>query len=337
MGATMAQVFGSMIPFFCIIYAMSILIFSDVLSGSNEIIVGLIAFIGTLVYFFLPIRYFINKCRKEVWRHDDMTYEKNFEYFLTDYNRSNPMSEKQANIAFIEKLKESGKLKEEQYQQHFNYYQQGSRFSGVMQYGAQFNNLQNRVISTYQPAFVPGGQGYAMPMVQNQFRVMPQRYVVRLNNQGMFQNPAGPAYYRPVVAVSRAQFIPRGQQPGVIQYRPGVTPVIQQPAYIPPGSTNSNVQPPLYSTNNSQGYARPQQPQYYQPQPQYVRPTYQPQPAGYQANAPGYVARNQPVYNPGAAYINPQPQYYQATATVPTNPRVADKSGSSAESVDEEN
>ena len=347
MGATMAQVFASMIPFFCIIYAISILMFSDVLSGSNEITVGLIAFIGTLIYFFLPIRYCINKCRKEVWRHDEMTYEKNFEFFLTDYNRSNPMTEKEANIEFIKKLKESGKIKEDQYKQQVNYYQQGGRFNGVMQYGAQFNNLQNRVMNTYQPAFFPGGgQGFRIQMPQNQFRMMPQRYVVRLNNQGMFQNPAGPAYYRPIV-MTRPQFIVRGQQPGIPQVMPGPTPA----SYIAPGTANSNMQQPLYQTNNSQAYVRPQQPtpqysqqpapQYvqqpqYAQQPQFARPAYAPQPV-YQPNAPGYVARNQPVYaTPGSAYTNPQPQYYQANATVPTNARVVEGSGSSAESVEEE-
>lgn len=59
MGSYIAEVFSDMIPFFCFVYGTSILIFSDILSEGNTILVGLIAFLFTLGYYFLPIRYLI--------------------------------------------------------------------------------------------------------------------------------------------------------------------------------------------------------------------------------------------------------------------------------------
>jgi len=61
MGSTMAEVFSNMIPFFCFIYGISLLTFSNILSEGDNSLIGLIAFIITLGYFFLPIRFLIKK------------------------------------------------------------------------------------------------------------------------------------------------------------------------------------------------------------------------------------------------------------------------------------
>lgn len=60
MGPTMAKTFSNMIPFFCFLYGMSLLIFTDILSDGDNII-GLIAFLVTIVILLFPIRSLINK------------------------------------------------------------------------------------------------------------------------------------------------------------------------------------------------------------------------------------------------------------------------------------
>ena len=54
MGATMADVFTRMIPFFCLLYSMSMLIFMSELSG-GRITFCLVFFLMVLIYFLVPV------------------------------------------------------------------------------------------------------------------------------------------------------------------------------------------------------------------------------------------------------------------------------------------
>jgi hypothetical protein len=248
-----------------------------------------------------------------------MTYQKHSITFMTDYDRSNPMSEKESNLKYLEKMKEAGELDKKQYDQQKNYFNQGGRFGGVMNYGAQVNNLQSRAINTYRPMnYAPGAQ-MQMPMYR-----MPQRYIVA--NPQMMQGFNRPGMYGRPMMVSRAAFVPRGGQPIAYQQ-----PRTQYGSNVQPTPQYAPQRPqPVYQPQQQQPVYQPQQQPMYQPQQQVyrpqVQPVYQPQ-AQYQPNRPVYnpasPATQQPVYNPAAQYTNPSPQYYQPTATTPNNAQVA--------------
>jgi hypothetical protein len=359
LGATMAQVFSNMIPFFCFLYGISIFAFGDILS-EQENTIGLIAFLCTLIYLFLPVRYIINRCTKDVWRYDDMTYEKHSITFFDDYNRSNPMSEKEANLAYIEKMKESGELDKQQYEAKKNQLNQGGRYGGVMNYGQQAS-LQARAYQTYQPnfqlgrpqlaqnqAYMMGGQGggyHQRYMVNNQ--ALPVRYAVRTQGPMQMQLPNGqrvmmaPNYGGRQVMVNRQAMVQRVQypqvRPQVAYHNPASNTTVQQPqraAYNPqpqPGA-QPGAQPAAQYRPQPQAYAQPQVAAYRQPQAatygqQPQQPVYHQQPQGY---------NQQPRYAPPAPQQQqypPQQQYSQiAQATQPPtieNPPEYNPSGNS--------
>jgi hypothetical protein len=306
LGATMAQVFGNLIPFYCFLYGISIFAFGDVLSEQQNPI-GLIAFLCTLVYLFLPVRYMINKCTKDVWRYDDMTYEKHSITFFDDYNRSNPMSEKVANLAYIEKMKEAGELDKQQYEAKKNQLNQGGRYGGVMNYGQQAS-LQARAYQTYQPSFQMGrpqlaqnqaymmggqGGGYHQGYMGNA-QALPVRYAVRTQGPMQMQMPNGqrvmmaPNYGGRQVMVQRAQY-PQ-VRPQVAYHNPASNTTVQQPQHV------------AYNPQPAVQYRQSQPQAYVQPQAAAYRP--QPQPATYGQPAQQQQYRQQPVYHQ-------QPQGYQ--------------------------
>jgi len=283
--ATMAQVFSNMIPFFCFIYGISLYAFSDILSGGKAPI-GLAAFLITLIYMLIPVRYCINKLGSEANRYDNMTYEKHSITFITDYDRSNPMTEKDANIKFLEKMKEAGELDKEQYQQQLNYYNQGGRFNGVMNYGQQNNSLQGRVYNTYQ-----------QPVMY--VRAAPQ--IRMMGGGGVYQygapNPGMPAMYQRrmfhpmqmrmggnVMMQQRVVYANQGmvrvaQQPQMVIRQPQavVQPIAGQQQYA---NTAQNVQPNQQVAYARVAYQQPaqqpaQQPvQQYQANPNYAQPQF---------------------------------------------------------------
>lgn len=290
--------------------------FEDVLNG-HRLGIGLAAFLLTLAYLFLPIRYCINKCASQVWRHDEMTYEKHCSTFLTDYNRSNPMTQKEANLKYLEKMSEAGELDKQMYDQQRQYYSQLGRFGGVMHYGAQVNNIQTRVFNTYQPMVIarpigvmPQNFGYGIQrMGYNPIQAMPQRYVVRMVQPGAGGNVQYPGMMMRPVMIQRAGYMAQNNQiaahPQAYQ-RPSA--IVNQPANV--------MQQPY----------RPQPIVYQQPsyqQPTYQQPVYQ-QPV-YRQPAAGYAVNNaaQPQYNTGVQYGQPQAQYYQQPYYRPAQANVA--------------
>jgi len=201
-------------------------------------------------------------------------------------------------------MEEAGEIDKEQANQQMNYFNQGGRFGGVMHYGAQVNNLQSRVMNTYQPmAFRPMGGpqfmgGGVMGGGYNQMQAMPQRYIVRMAAPGMGGQMRMPMQarmpgmgYNPVMmqraAVIQQRYnVPRAGGPVYNQATP--QPIVR-PAYAPQQVTYQ--QPQAYQ--QPQTY---QQPQAYQ-QPTFQRPVYQQNPA--------------PVFTRPAQVNYQQPQYYQ--------------------------
>ena len=148
MGETMAQVFTNMIPFFCLLYGISLYVFSNILAEKITTI-GLAALLVTLAYLILPVRYYVNKCTSEVAKADEMTHEKYNKIFDTDYDRSNPMTEKMANLDFLEENKDD--FEDEEYATKVNYFKTFGRFGGVMQYGKKAENIRESGNKRYEP------------------------------------------------------------------------------------------------------------------------------------------------------------------------------------------
>ena len=284
MGATMAQVFSNMIPFLCFLYGLSMFAFSDILS-EGEAVIGLVAWIFTIIYLLLPVRVILQKCRSEVFRHDDMTHEKHKVTFLSDYDRSNPMTEKEANIKFIEEMAAAGEMDKDQVEQRKQYYAQGGRYGGIMHYGDSANGLQGRVYNTYRPTFmvIPqqnyqyGGYNYGNAGYSN--------YTVSYANQGYSQRYVA-KMYMPVNATGQNQAYTAAS----VMQRQAVYPNYQNVAY-------NQVAPVPGSTVNYQAAT------------------------GYYQASTGYVQNNaaaQPNYYQAQNSAQPGQVYYQPTANQPT-------------------
>lgn len=227
-----------------------------------------------------------------------------------DYNRSNPMTQKEANLKYLEKMSEAGELDKQMYDQQRQYYNQLGRFGGVMHYGAQVNNIQTRVFNTYQPLMIarpagvmPQNFGYGIQrMGYNPLQAMPQRYVVRMVQPGAGVNYQYPGVMVRPVMVQRAGYMAQNNQ------------IVSHPqAYQRPIAV---VNQPV---NVMQQPYRPQPIVYQQPvyqQPVYQQPVYQ-QPV-YRQPAAGYA-----VNNTGVAYAQPQAHYYQQPYYRPAQANVA--------------
>eukprot|EP00343_Euplotes_focardii_P012507 CAMPEP_0205833638 /NCGR_PEP_ID=MMETSP0206-20130828/50137_1 /ASSEMBLY_ACC=CAM_ASM_000279 /TAXON_ID=36767 /ORGANISM="Euplotes focardii, Strain TN1" /LENGTH=358 /DNA_ID=CAMNT_0053140199 /DNA_START=1886 /DNA_END=2962 /DNA_ORIENTATION=- len=324
----MAEVFSNMISFFCFLYGISILAFSDILT-EGDTPVGWVAFILSLLFMFIPVKTIVDKCSKDAYKFDEMTYEKHSITFISDYNRANPMSEKECNIQFLEKMKEAGELDKDQYQQQVNMFNQGGRFGGVVNYGQQASTLQARVHNTYQPAGFGGGfaRGFAAPQANfggymprpaagygfNQG--MPQRYVVRMAQPAMMQG-GGQQFEMNANFGGRRVIMQRGafMQPGRQQFTNNIARVIQQPNVIPNIGVHPATAPGVvqYQANAQAQYQQPARVQYQQPAQVPGRfqqaAQFQQQPAGYQ----------QPVtYQQQPAQYQQQVQYAQQPAQQP--------------------
>lgn len=69
--------------------------------------------IMTMLYLVLPIRTLVNQWSDSIDKDDRETYEKHCTRFVTDYSRSNPMTQKQANIDYLELLIKKGEMGQE--------------------------------------------------------------------------------------------------------------------------------------------------------------------------------------------------------------------------------
>ena len=122
---------------------------------------------------------------KNAEKSDEMTYEQHSVTFTNDYHRANPMTQMDANITFLTKLKDEGLLQQNQYNQQVSIYQKGGRFGGVVSYGEQAESLQNRMYYEYQPEFVRSIMtsqlrgGMAGVLGVNHMQGVPQNYSPR--------------------------------------------------------------------------------------------------------------------------------------------------------------
>jgi len=213
-----------------------------------------------------------------------MTYNKHSITFLTDYDRANPMSEKEANMKYISKMKEAGELDTKHYEEQMKMFIQQGRLGGVINYGVHSNNMQTRVLNTYQPMMIAGVPLTTQPafrQVHNyQLHNPNQRYLVRAIV------PTAPA------SNNRAGYV--RQATSNLRQMQAQNPVPFSRAMVM--NTNAFGQPQAYYQRPiAQAITRPPVQVIYAPQPQPYSPQVYPQPIYSQQAYPQPVYQ-QPVY-----------------------------------------
>jgi hypothetical protein len=85
------------------LYAFGQFIFIDTLSGTGNLYPHVSLWIAVF-FFLLPIKPCIRRFEGDVDRDDDETYTKNKRVFMDDYDRSNPVTSKEATLQHLDAL-----------------------------------------------------------------------------------------------------------------------------------------------------------------------------------------------------------------------------------------
>ena len=102
MGATVALFYSHMMPYLVVLYGVANYMWVAVLRGENE--VGGITAITAALYIILPIRSLLEKCSEDTERDDSKRYKDVKLMFPSDYDRQNPVTEKEATVAYLKDL-----------------------------------------------------------------------------------------------------------------------------------------------------------------------------------------------------------------------------------------
>ena len=103
MGEGLAMQVTTNIPFIMFLYALGQYIFITKLSeAANYICIPIMIF--WIIYYIVPKDVFLQKCENKVKRDDDETYSKNKLQFILDYDRSNPLTVKEATLKHLDEL-----------------------------------------------------------------------------------------------------------------------------------------------------------------------------------------------------------------------------------------
>jgi hypothetical protein len=121
MGPLTAQTFTTLLPFGCVIYSTSLLYFSHLnLENKNHRILGIILLVLSTLYFFVPltpiIKYIRNKAKKKK-PEEVPTYADSCLLFTTDYNRANPVTEREAKLKHLRKLLSARRISSNEYEE----------------------------------------------------------------------------------------------------------------------------------------------------------------------------------------------------------------------------
>jgi hypothetical protein len=122
MGPSTAQTFTTLLPFGCVIYSTSLLYFSHLnLENKDHRILGIILLVLSTLYFFVPltpvIKYFRKKTEEKRNAEEAPTYADSCLLFATDYNRANPVTEREAKLKHLRKLLSAGRISSNQYEE----------------------------------------------------------------------------------------------------------------------------------------------------------------------------------------------------------------------------
>jgi hypothetical protein len=122
MGSSTAQIFTTLLPFGCVIYSTSLLYFSHLnLENKNHMILWIILLVLSTLYFIVPltpvIKYFRKKIEEERNAEEAPTYAESCLLFATDYNRANPVTEREAKLKHLRKLLIAGRISSNEYEE----------------------------------------------------------------------------------------------------------------------------------------------------------------------------------------------------------------------------
>jgi hypothetical protein len=126
MGPSTAQTFTTLLPFGCVIYSTSLLYFSHLnLENKKHRILGIILLVLSTLYFIVPITPVIKLFRKKAEREkaeiekaeEAPTYAESCLLFTADYNRANPVTEREAKLRHLRKLLIAGRISSNEYEE----------------------------------------------------------------------------------------------------------------------------------------------------------------------------------------------------------------------------
>ena len=104
MGSTMAKFFSNLIPYSMILYGIGNHVFTQTLGTGDTNMISLGVIIFTVCYIFLPIRFCLNKCAGDFDREACEPYSSVKLDFPSDYDRANPMTQKDALLTHFEAM-----------------------------------------------------------------------------------------------------------------------------------------------------------------------------------------------------------------------------------------
>ncbi|CAI2383775.1 unnamed protein product [Moneuplotes crassus] len=101
MGEDLAIGLNVVLPFIPILYATGQYYFvQELAEGENKFVMPIVVL--AMMYYLLPVDLLLSKCENDISRDDNETYLKNKLKFLTDYDRSNPVTSQEATKRYQE-------------------------------------------------------------------------------------------------------------------------------------------------------------------------------------------------------------------------------------------
>ena len=164
----MSLVFTGMIPFLCFLYALGQFIFINSLSDSKNQLPQIILWISVASWL-LPVSYLFRKCEGSIIRDDNETYQNNKTKFLNDYDRSNPITTKEATLKHLqdlEDLENSDDKKMELEQQRLQILQ-NDNFGNLIKYADNKKLSQSTTIDSGKQAKENTPQNFTFNFMKN--------------------------------------------------------------------------------------------------------------------------------------------------------------------------
>ena len=144
-GEILALRVGSGMPLYMIWYTWGQYIFVNSLSnGQNQLCLPIM--IVSIIYWLTPKEYLLHKCQTSIKRDDAETFTKSKYQFLTDYDRSNPLTSKEATLRYLHELelREDNKDESDKIRDRIRKLRITSIFDSLQNYGQQ-RSLEQRV------------------------------------------------------------------------------------------------------------------------------------------------------------------------------------------------
>lgn len=157
MSDTMARLFSALLPFVAFLYALAIFgfqyeLFRDIYYGPA------ICLAAVILYLILPVGCLFECCVRRRAKTSEVLYRDYYFNFISDYDRMNPMTQKEAKVEFLKKLAEIGKIDQDEAHKKLQDINNSDKFSGLINYGqnAGGNNMARQqvdpLVSNMAPA-----------------------------------------------------------------------------------------------------------------------------------------------------------------------------------------